>query len=81
MKMEWLSNAVKWVVDKVQKLWRWVCKLVGHWVFRVLTVIVMIAGILIFAFTEWTILGAVAGIVVFVIGLLLFIWSLLCSWI
>ncbi|MFC1542010.1 hypothetical protein ACFL50_06135, partial [Candidatus Latescibacterota bacterium] len=59
---------------------RLVCKLVGHWVFMVLAIIVMIIGIIIFVATEWTIAGAAVGVVVFIIGLFLFIWSVLCNW-
>jgi hypothetical protein len=81
MNMEWLSNVVDWVVDKAKKLWRWVCKLVGHRVFTWLTIIVMAVGIIIVATTGWTGIGAGVGVVVFVIGLVLLIWSLLCKWI
>lgn len=79
--MEFLSGVKDWVVDKVVRLVRWVCSWVNTWVFRVLTVIVILAGAAIFVWIGWTIFGAGAGIVVFVIGVVMLIMVLVCAFI
>ncbi len=73
---EWIKETVDtYIVQPVKRFLKWVCT----WLVWA-AIIVMIAGILIAIFTSWTIAGIGAGIVIFIVGFVLFLCALVCKY-